>query len=459
MLTIDQTIQDAFWVRYCDLRKELFDDYKKKDIIMKLLHKEHISAVYCKEQLKYYENTEDHYDYPKEIVQAYMNLENITITYNAILSLTDTVTSSRDETTVITDKSLIPMDVMIGCMWDHITSSHDNNIKLCHQHVGYEYVYIDGIYEEFVSCFQSYLTNYYICSKGDINWYEHIHVMLNRHCQCSLRTTRIDIFDLCVLPAIDQLYHVIISSLYAPFFFKEYSINDLLLMGSPILTDEFSYLSMEIVAAIKKKFDDHQKYHKARISWIDEDMDTMIYNAMKSIAEHPESGLCEQVPSVQYGYGFKSKKRYYLDFNRGCPIAPEKTRLLREHWYVSEDDLFSDYKTFVIYSEPDAVTHIDRKSHAITHIILERLFLDLQIYFESEGVAQLLSHNHIYLPQNGFPLVLKQFIKLGSVYFLIEDWKKTIEEQERGFAYLTSDNYVHVYEPTTLQIIFYQPTE
>lgn len=194
---------------------------------------------------------------------------------------------------------------------------------------------------------------------------------------------------------------------------------------------------MKILAAIKEKFRYHRKYHKANFTWIEEDMETIVNSAMKSIALNPESGLCEQVLSGTYSFILTAPTPYFFDKAQTASIQP----LFHYHFgynvSVFSNDLFNYASDFHFYAgENDTAEREDVQNNDI----------GFAVYLDYNGSEIPVIEYTMAPPQNGFPLVLKSFLRYGQMYF-------SIENNDSDYAYLTCAYYQHIYDNTTLQVL------
>ncbi|KAI8972144.1 hypothetical protein BDB01DRAFT_478822 [Pilobolus umbonatus] len=83
-ISIEQSILNYFTMDYEVLKLQLLDLKNNNQFFnpMKLIQREHLSAVYCKDMLKCYETVEEYLDYPQYIIQAQLHHTYINLILN-----------------------------------------------------------------------------------------------------------------------------------------------------------------------------------------------------------------------------------------------------------------------------------------------------------------------------------------------------------------------------------------
>ncbi|KAI8975978.1 hypothetical protein BDB01DRAFT_804860 [Pilobolus umbonatus] len=302
-ISIEQRTLDLFSLNPEQLRNALVEITSLNYPIqpMKLIHREQVSAVYCKDLLQCYNRVNDYLDYPQYIVQAQINETYISLALSVILPLEKDIKTSKNETVLVLKRTTIPVNIMDSLserLLEFIQSMDGFQIEACKEHAS-DYDDVICMEEEFKEQFKQYFTHEFTINneQGQIEWYEPIRIKMNSLCDCAFTTTPIDLFDICITPVIKQLTSKIYASVLDPGLFGEYKMHHLLIMGKLFDIKGCSNAYNQVMDIMKKMVLNQQKH---QVHWIDEDVSTVVRKGMESIIDNPIGGLLEQVYAGSY---------------------------------------------------------------------------------------------------------------------------------------------------------------
>ncbi|KAI8972120.1 hypothetical protein BDB01DRAFT_810943 [Pilobolus umbonatus] len=162
--SIEKDILDKFLIDYEEVRT-FFRETNTTRLSshpMKLIHREQLSAVYCKDTIKCYNRVEDYLDYPQYMMQVQLYPTYIDLTLNVILSLKKDITLPNNETVLTIKRKRIlynMVDVMSELLWDYIQSREEFPVKTCHEHHHSDYEDNILMYIDFKTHFNNWFTN------------------------------------------------------------------------------------------------------------------------------------------------------------------------------------------------------------------------------------------------------------------------------------------------------------
>ncbi|KAI8974908.1 hypothetical protein BDB01DRAFT_838409 [Pilobolus umbonatus] len=170
--SIDRSILDTFLIDY-EKVKTIFNESNTAHIWshpMKLIQREQLSAV-------------------------------------RILALKKNIKLANNETVLTLKRKRIPfniVDIMSELLWNYIQSREAPPISLCHKHTYLDYEDDFSMYIDFISHFNYWFTHKYtmINNKSKSEWNKEIPMKMNTQCDCTLSITPMDLFDICIIPAI-----------------------------------------------------------------------------------------------------------------------------------------------------------------------------------------------------------------------------------------------------------------
>ncbi|KAI8996847.1 hypothetical protein BDB01DRAFT_830493 [Pilobolus umbonatus] len=121
---------------------------------MKLIQREQLSAVHCKDTIECYKKVKEYLDYPQHIMQVQFNPIYIDLTLNPVLALEKNITLANNETVLTLKRKRISfniVDVMSELLWDYIQSREVCPISICHKHTHLDYEDDVSMYIDFIS--------------------------------------------------------------------------------------------------------------------------------------------------------------------------------------------------------------------------------------------------------------------------------------------------------------------
>ncbi|KAI8972142.1 hypothetical protein BDB01DRAFT_478796 [Pilobolus umbonatus] len=191
------------------------------------------------------------------------------------------------------------------------------------------------------------------CGNGSMDWYNLVKVRMNRSCDCTYSIAPINIFDICIEPAIDQLTSTIYTSTVNPFVFGKYKASHIIIMES-FMKLKCSNTYDQAFIRFKKKLNHEQKYYRhITIHWIKDDIFTILHKGMTSIAKNPLGGLLEQVASGSYFVAFDEKSRYYK--NKWITLDENHSRVIIEEQSNIKDYFRDEGEFFIHFFDEDEV--------------------------------------------------------------------------------------------------------
>ncbi|KAI8972355.1 hypothetical protein BDB01DRAFT_909411 [Pilobolus umbonatus] len=365
--SIDQSILDTFLIDHEEVRT-IFKETNTTRLSshpMKLIHREQLSAVHCKETIKCYNRVEDYLDYPQYMMQVQLHPTYIDLTLNVILSLDKDITLPNNETVLTIKRKRIPfniVDVMSELLWDYIQSREEFPIETCHEHLHSDY----EMYTDYISHFNHWFTNEYtmVNSQGKSEWNKEIPMKMNTHCDCTLTITPMDILDICMVPAIKQIMSIIYGATTNTHIFGETRINHMILMGT-IMNINCKTTHTKSLQLLRESVERQNKYYNhITLHWTNNQVSDMVYQGVELIKVNPLGGLLEQIISGDYGLQFSSD--VYLDFHKSNMVdAYDHLNTIGGYTLVTEDmrenGLFSYY-----YYAGNVIKLILRYSHGDT---------------------------------------------------------------------------------------------
>ncbi|KAI8985485.1 hypothetical protein BDB01DRAFT_788439 [Pilobolus umbonatus] len=357
--SIDKSVLDTFVTEHEEIRTVL----EKESIItqciypIKLIHREQVSAVHCKDTIECFKRVEEYLDYPQHMMQVQMNPTYIDLTLNVIMPLHKDITLSNNETVITLKRKRIQynmVDVIGDLLWNHIQSGEEYLIKKCHEHDQSEHDDNANMYLQFINCFSRWFTREYTTmnSHGEIDFYKKIHLKMSSHCECNLILTPIDMFDICIIPAIQQVMAIVYGATTNISIFGEYRINHIVLMGS-IMNTHCKTTNNKTLQLLEKCIRKENKYYNhIKVHWINDEVLPVVYKGIRSIKFNPLGGLLEQYTTgayyVQYTHDI------FTDFDRSQVLKKgEYLKLTKEANRITEN-LRENGSSTLLYFEDTA---------------------------------------------------------------------------------------------------------
>ncbi|KAI8985524.1 hypothetical protein BDB01DRAFT_92405 [Pilobolus umbonatus] len=189
-------------------------------------------------------------------------------------------------------------------------------------------------------------------SQNDIDWNKQIQMNMNSQCACVFMITPMDIFDICIIPAIQQIMFMVYGATTNIYIFGEYKINHIVLMGLIMdITCAATYTQVQYL--LKKCVENQNKYYNhITLHWIDDEIQKVLNKGIESIKANPAGGLLEQILTGTY-YGMFDDQ-VYTDFNR-LQLSTEKEffHLIRKNTRVTEDMRENGITTLFYYNDSE----------------------------------------------------------------------------------------------------------
>ncbi|KAI8993148.1 hypothetical protein BDB01DRAFT_902724 [Pilobolus umbonatus] len=341
--SIDRSILNTFLIDY-EKVKTIFNESNTTHIwshSMKLIQREQLSAVHCKDTIKCFENVEDYLDYPQHIMQVQLYPSYIDLTLNAVLALNKNIKLANNETVLILKRKRIPfniVDVMSELLWDHIQTRKASLISICHKHTYLDYDEV-SMYIDFISHFIYWFTHEYtvINNKGKSEWNKEIPMKMNAQCDCTLSITPMDLFDICIIPAIQQVMFMVYGGTTNTHIFGDTKIQHIILMGS-IMNIKCNTTHKKALYLLKECIKKQNKYYNhILVHWTEQHVSKMVNQGIKSIKINPSGGLLEQIISGRYGVIFD--KAVYLDFQKSDILDAGNYSIIIDYNTVVTEDM------------------------------------------------------------------------------------------------------------------------
>ncbi|KAI8970709.1 hypothetical protein BDB01DRAFT_552344 [Pilobolus umbonatus] len=400
--SIDQSILNAFLIDY-EKVKTIFDESNTAHIWehpMKLIQREQLSAVRCKDVIECYKKVEDYLDYPQHIMQVQLNPTYIDLTLNAVLALNKNITLVNNETVLTLKRKRILfniVDVMSELLWDYIQSREVSPISVCHKHTYLDYEDDVSMYIDFISHFNHWFTREYsmINNQGKSEWNKEIPMKMNTHCDCTFSITPKDVFDISVIPAIQQMMSIVYGAITNIHIFGDTKLHHIILMGS-IMNIKCNTTHTEALYLLEDCIKKQNKYcNHITIHWTKEQVFKMVCQGLKSIKRNPSGGLLEQIISGTYSLLFRTA--VYLDF--------KKKRVLKAN------------RSFTIIDKSTVKTENMRETGMFSYYCEEEK-IRLQLYYAlNHQEMPLYINSYDIMNIDSFPITVKWKIGLKEVIF------------------------------------------
>ncbi|KAI8969484.1 hypothetical protein BDB01DRAFT_619388 [Pilobolus umbonatus] len=335
--TVDSVLYTIFNTDYEDVRSiflTIMDEPFPAQPI-KLLHTGQITGVYCKDVLLCYQQVDKYLDYPQHIVQVHLYSTHIDFTVNAIVALTENIKSTANET-VLTIKlknvQFDTLDIIAELLWNHTISADKHTINCCSKHKVSDYEDCIDMYYRFIKQFKVYMTKHFSIMNNEktADWYKSISIPLLDKCCCTYSTTLIDLYDVCIKPAVHHLASTICSVIKNTDMLEEYKINHTVIMGTPIQVKSTEFNKL-IFDKLKEIMENTTNYLTGKpIHWFQNTVSNIVDKGMMSIINNPLGGILEEVsPSLYY---FRFDMRSQVFFKKMRTIEP----LRSSHAHVDE---------------------------------------------------------------------------------------------------------------------------
>ncbi|KAI8985474.1 hypothetical protein BDB01DRAFT_850049 [Pilobolus umbonatus] len=368
---------------------------------MKLIQREQLSAVRCKDIIECFRRVEEYLDYPQHIMQVQLYSTYIDLTLNAVLALKKNITLANNETVLTLKRTRILfniVDIMSELLWDYIYSRETSPISVCHKHTHLDYEDDVSMYTDFISHFIYWFTHEYtmVNNQGRSEWNKEIPIKMNTHCDCTLLITPMDLFDICIIPAIQQIMFIVYGATTNLHIFGDTRIQHIILMGS-IMNIKCNTTHAEALYLLKECIKKQNKYYNhITIHWSEEQVSNMVYQGIKSIKRNPSGGLLEQIIGGTYT----------LEFDEAVYLGFQKLKLLDAGYLLA------------IINNPTVVTEDMRETGRSSYYYYEGEKNDLNLYYSLDYRDNRTIIN--YYPINNidsFPITVKWNIGLKEVIF------------------------------------------
>ncbi|KAI8972096.1 hypothetical protein BDB01DRAFT_482484 [Pilobolus umbonatus] len=247
------------------------------------------------------------------------------------------------------------VDVMSELLWDHIQSRKASLIKICRKHTYSDYEDDVSMYTDFISHFIYWFTHEYtmVNNQGRSEWNKEIPMKMNTHCDCTLLITPMDLFDICIIPAIQQIMFIVYGAITNTHIFGDTRIQHIILMGS-IMNIKCKTTHTETLYLLKDCIEKQNKYYNhITIHWSEEQVSKMVYQGIQSIKRNPSGGLLEQIIGGTYTLEFD--KAVYLDFQKLKLLDAGDLLALINNPTVVTEDMRETGRSFYYYYEGENI--------------------------------------------------------------------------------------------------------
>ncbi|KAI8986563.1 hypothetical protein BDB01DRAFT_891351 [Pilobolus umbonatus] len=267
----------------------------------------------------------------------------IDLTLNGVLALNKDITLVNNETVFTLKRKRIPfniVDVMSELLWNYLQSREASPISICHKHTCLDYEDDVSMYIDFMSHFKYWFTHEYtmINTQGKSEWNKEISMKMNTHCDCTLLITPIYLFDICIIPAIQQLMAIAYGATTNTHIFGDTKIQHIIPMGS-IMKIKCKSTHTEALYLLKDYIEKQNKYYNhITLHWTKEQVSDVVNQGIKSIKRNPSGGLLEQIISGEYALDFDEE--VYFDFQKFDILDPRYYNpIINYNTVVTEDML------------------------------------------------------------------------------------------------------------------------
>ncbi|KAI8985517.1 hypothetical protein BDB01DRAFT_835040 [Pilobolus umbonatus] len=340
--SIDQSILDTFLLDHEEVRG-IFEEYNTGHLFnhpMKLIHREQVSAVHCKDAIECHSRVEEYLDYPQYMMQVQLNPTYIDLALNVIMPLDKDITLVNNETVLTLKRKRIQysiVDVMSNLLWDHLQSREEVLISTCYKHQHPDYDNNENMYLQFINHFSQWFTREYtmLNNHQKLDWYKEIPMKMNTCCDCTLLITPMDFLDICILPAIRKLMFIIYGATTNISIFGNYRINHIVLMGS-IMNIKCSATHNKALYLLRECIERQNRYYNhISVHWINDEIVKTVDKGMSSIKNNPSGGLLEQIVAGAY-YGLFDGQ-VYASLEKSEKSANEPVVLIKKNTRITED--------------------------------------------------------------------------------------------------------------------------
>ncbi|KAI8968670.1 hypothetical protein BDB01DRAFT_161343 [Pilobolus umbonatus] len=429
-IAIENNILELLNIQYDELNDKIRSHKNniKQTSDFKLLQREQLSAVYCMNQLKCYEQLEEHLDYPLHSLQVQLNPTYINLSLHSILPLSKNIKLPNNETTLTIKRKVIPFDFMEAMgelIWNHIQSLDICPIKTCKQHNISDYSNQLCLFTQFMECFSQYFINEFTFNnkQGRADWYNNKKIRMNAQCNCIFNMSSIDIFDISIQPVIHKVTETIYASIVNVCLFGEYKVSHISIMGSLMDKKMCNFTYNELIRRLKVSIEYQRKYHNnIRIEWMDKDISTAISEGFSLIMQNPNSGLLEQV--FAGSYKMSSMYEIYYDHRKKQNVPLEEQQILvfqgqritesiREKgissvYYMEEVLLFSNIYCQVVEKNEDSTKFIttinsyelDNSYPLVIRVFPSMYFITITIHANADGKGNAIVPDKVVLREN-----------------------------------------------------------
>ncbi|KAI8985523.1 hypothetical protein BDB01DRAFT_835046 [Pilobolus umbonatus] len=352
--SIDQSILNTFLIDYGKV-KTILNESNTAHLwshSMKLIQREQLSAVRCKDTIECYKIVEEHLDYPHNIMQVQLYPTYIDLTLNAVLALNKNIKLANDETVLTLKRKRISfnmVDTISELLWDYIQSREASPISICRKHTYSDYEDDVSMYTDFISHFIYWFTHEYtmVNNQGRSEWNKEIPMKMNTHCDCTLLITPMDLFDICIIPAIQQIMFIVYGATTNLHIFGDTRIHHIILMGS-IMNMKCNTTHAEALYLLKECIKKQNKYYNhITIHWSRKQVSKMVNQGIQSIKRNPSGGLLEQITGGEYTLYFD--KAVYLDFQKSEVLYEKDFFILIGNPTVVTEDMRETGRSFYFY--------------------------------------------------------------------------------------------------------------
>ncbi|KAI8972121.1 hypothetical protein BDB01DRAFT_476803 [Pilobolus umbonatus] len=159
---------------------------------------------------------------------------------------------------------------------------------------------------------------------------------MNTHCDCTLTITPMDIFDICITPAIDQIMSIVYGATINTHIFGETRINHIVLMGR-IMKIRCKETHTKALFMLEECLKNQNKYYQHIIlHWSNNKVPKAALQGVISLKKNPLGGLFEQITAGSYQLQFTSAVR--LHFQKYLLLkAQNKIKVINDFTVVTED--------------------------------------------------------------------------------------------------------------------------
>ncbi|KAI8972305.1 hypothetical protein BDB01DRAFT_468586 [Pilobolus umbonatus] len=252
---------------------------------------------------------------------------------------------------------------------------------------------------------------------------------MSNTCSCTYSMSSIDLFEVCISPAIHHLTSMIYSSTVNPFLFGKYAITDMFIVGQPLKL-KCNNTNIQAFNRLKDDVELQQKNYKHLNIHVDNTtIQSVINQGAMSVIQNPLGGLLEQIISGRFMLVFNSEGLFY---DRG--------------WYICEKNAAN-----IIYiAEYTRVTETMREDGISRSVYFDNQDVALNIFYHQNGEDYVTTKSVkgiTFQKSASFPIDIKSIIGVNIITLTFHEIGES-----KSFQVSENTDLYEIIERTTLSL-------